>query len=443
MSESKATPGPHKRIKTRHRGITYRVKADGSRTYYVYVAGRFLAVDGGEKEALAKQAELRGRRARGERAAPRPVRFQQVAEDWFESKRRLRPWTRKNYRSSLDRVLLPAFGNMKLGQITPEHVARLIRQLEQEGKAPGYIDNLLKPLGGTFKYAMRKQLVTMNPLVMLTPDDRPARMERERREWSPEDVAALLEASRRLAGKSTSRQDYSLLLETAIRTGLRLGELLGLQWRDIDLKQGVLSVRRQWTRDGTYSEPKTPAAIRQVPLASEMVTKLAEHKLASNYSSDEQPVFASATGQPLHHRNVAQRGFEAAAKEAGLLEEGQPRITFHDLRHAFASIMIECGLSSTVLARVMGHRDATTTERKYVHLFNRELITLTGAGGGELPTLTLLSSRPLRFGSVALSAGRGWCHDSVCPCLSCGCAHLAGFDAGGTAGHLAGGLCRP
>lgn len=155
-----------------------------------------------------------------------------------------------------------------------------------------------------------------------------------------------------------------LLLETAIRTGLRLGELLGLQWRDIDLKNDVLHVRRQWTRDGTYSEPKTQAAIRQVPLAPEMVKMLAEHKLASDYSGDEEPVFASSSGRPFSHRHVAQRGFEAAAK-------GQPRITFHDLRHAFASIMIERGLSSTVLAHVMGHRDATTTERKYVHLFNR------------------------------------------------------------------------
>jgi integrase len=336
----------------------------------VYAGGRFIAVDGGEKQALAKQAELRSRLARGERVAPRAVRLREAAEDWFESKRHLRPWTRKSYRSALDRILLPRFGHLKLGQITPEMLAKLIRELEQQGLSASYIEELLKPLGGTFKYAMRKQLVTMNPLALLTPDDRPKRKERARREWTPEDVNALLEASRRIAMRPTSQQDYSLLLETAIRTGLRLGELLGLQWRDLDLKQGVLHVRRQWTRDGVHSEPKTPAAIRQVPLASELVMKLAEHKLASNHSAVEQPVFASSTGRPLNHRNVAQRGFEAAAKEAGLIAEGQPRVTFHDLRHAFASIMIERGLSSTVLARVMGHRDATTTERKYIRLVN-------------------------------------------------------------------------
>jgi integrase len=372
MSTNKATPGPHKRIRTRHRGIAYRVKANGTRTYYVYAGGRFLAVDGGEKEALAKQAELRGRQARGERVAPKPVKFRQTAEEWFESKRHLRAWTKKSYRSALDRVLLPRFGHLKLGQITPGHLAKLIRELEQEGLSAAYIEELLKPLGGTFKYAMRTQLVTMNPLALLTPDDRPQRKERERFEWTPEHVNALLDASGRIAIRPTSQQDYSLLLETAIRTGLRLGELLGLQWRDLDLKQGLLHVRRQWTRDGTYSEPKTAAAIRQVPLAPEMVKKLAEHKLASDHSADDQPVFATLTGRPLNHRNVAQRGFEAAAKEAGLVGEGKPRITFHDLRHAFASIMIERGLSSTVLAHVMGHRDATTTERKYVHLFNRQ-----------------------------------------------------------------------
>jgi integrase len=61
-----------------------------------------------------------------------------------------------------------------------------------------------------------------------------------------------------------------------------------------------------------------------------------------------------------------------AGSSNAALAEGQPRITFHDLRHAFASVMIERGLSSTVLAHVMGHRDATTTERMYIHLFNRQ-----------------------------------------------------------------------
>jgi integrase len=372
VSKSKASAGPFKRHKTRHRGITYRLRADGGRSYYVYAAGRHIAVDGGEKQALAKQAELRGKVARGEKPLPAAVKFREVAGRWLESKRKLRPWTRKNYKAALDNVLLPRFGHLKLAQITPERIAKLIRDLEAVGLAGTYIENLLKPLCGTFKYAMSKQLIGFNPMALLTEDERPERRQRERHERCPEDVEAIIAASRELARRPTSRQDYSLLIETAIRTGLRLGELLGLQWHDLELDEGSLHVRRQWTRTGEYAPPKTQKAIRKVPLAAGMVKRLATHKLASSFSGDEAPVFASAEGGPLNHRNVAQRGFEPAAELAGLNGEGKPRVTFHDLRHAFASIMIERGLSSTVLANVMGHRDATTTERTYVHLFNRQ-----------------------------------------------------------------------
>jgi integrase len=145
-----------------------------------------------------------------------------------------------------------------------------------------------------------------------------------------------------------------------------------LQWRDIDFDGALLVVRRQWTRTGEYSEPKTAKGIRRIPLAPALVKRLAAHKLASRYSGDEDPVFASAKGKPLSHRNVAQRGFQPAAIEAGLVSADQPRLTFHDLRHAFASIMIERGVSSTVLANLMGHTTSSTTERIYIHLFNRQ-----------------------------------------------------------------------
>src|SRR5438874_764579 len=100
MSKSKASP--FKRQATRYRGISYRERSDGSRTYSVYFQGRYIAVEGGEQEALAKQAELRGRAARGEKTVtPTKATFADVAELWFASKRHLQPWTRKSYRAAL------------------------------------------------------------------------------------------------------------------------------------------------------------------------------------------------------------------------------------------------------------------------------------------------------------------------------------------------------
>ena len=82
-------------------------------------------------------------------------------------------------------------------------------------------------------------------------------------------------------------------------------------------------------------------------------------------------MFASNTGTALNARNVARRGFEPALKEAGLYT-AIPKITFHDLRHAFASLMVAQGANSIELATVMGHRDSRTTETIYIHLFDRE-----------------------------------------------------------------------
>ena len=135
----------------------------------------------------------------------------------------------------------------------------------------------------------------------------------------------------------------------------------------MDLHEGVLHVRRQWTRTGEYAVPKTEAALRRIPLSDEMTKYLTALKLRSRNSKDEDPVFASKSGKPLGHRNVTGRGFEPAASRAGI--EG---VSFHSMRHAFASRMIARGISSTVLAALMGHESSAITERRYVHLFDKQ-----------------------------------------------------------------------
>jgi integrase len=171
--------------------------------------------------------------------------------------------------------------------------------------------------------------------------------------WSDAEIEALIHAAEQL--------------RTALFIGLRLGEQLGLQWQDVDLHEGVLHVRRQHTRLGQYAAPKTKAAVRRIPLSEEMTRELAALKLRSRHSAHGDPVFAARNGKPLKHRNATRRAFEAAAKKAGI--DG---VTFHSMRHAFASRMIDRGISSTVLAALMGHESSTITERRYVHLFDRQ-----------------------------------------------------------------------
>jgi integrase len=140
-----------------------------------------------------------------------------------------------------------------------------------------------------------------------------------------------------------------------------------LQWQDVDLHEGVLYVRRQWTRMGVYGPTKTPAGVRRLPLSADMIKFLTAHKLRGEYSKDDDPVFASRKGTPLGHRNVTGRGFEPAATLAGI-----KGVTFHDMRDAFASRMIARGIQLVALSKLMGHEDARITLSRYAHLYDRE-----------------------------------------------------------------------
>ncbi len=368
MAAPKGNGDPFRRHPTRHRGIVYRLRDGGKRTYYCYASGHYIAAGGTEKEALAKQAELRGKAARGERViVATKASFAEVAERWLADKRRLRRRTRENYRGSLDNVLIPRFGKMKIGAVTVDHIAKLVHDLEKSGAKPSTINNHLLPLQGTFKFAMRRALIGSNPCSLLTSDDRPAPREKvEAHVWSDAEITALIESAEHVAKQPESRYDYSPLIRTALFTGLRQGELLGLQWGDVDMVESELRVERQWGRAGEYGPPKTPSSVRRVPLSAEMTKYLAALKLRSKFSGNGDPVFASRTGTPLSHRNVTKRGFAPAAKLAEL------EVSIHDTRHAFASRMISRGIDVVTLSGLLGHRNPRVTLEVYSHLYDRQ-----------------------------------------------------------------------
>ncbi|MDH4341289.1 MAG: hypothetical protein OEW52_11410 [Thermoleophilia bacterium] len=199
---------PYKRHKTRHRGISYRLRSNGTRKYYVYANGTHSPVDGGEAEALALQAELRGRKARGEKVVPKKVLFGTLAEDWYASKSGLRQSTLRDYRADLDNEILPRFGHLKVAKVTPDEIARFVRDLSGRGLSGSRIKNILKPLQGTLKLGLRRGFIPQDPFTLLTPDERPKETPRTHHEWSPEEIDALLGASEALAKEKNAKYDY-------------------------------------------------------------------------------------------------------------------------------------------------------------------------------------------------------------------------------------------
>ncbi len=175
-----------------------------------------------------------------------------------------------------------------------------------------------------------------------------------------------------------------IVTQLAIWTGMRLGEVLGLKWEDVDFNNRTLSVKRTINRLKNYDDiaetktkividtPKTKNAIRTIPLSNIAFEGLMVHKriqdgeiefAGSSYIKDGF-IFANELGAPIEPRSY-QDIFKLIVADAGLED-----IHFHLLRHSFASNGITLGISPKIISEILGHSDITTTLNIYSHVVN-------------------------------------------------------------------------
>ena len=357
-------PKPPRRVRV-ERGIYRNPSTGGFEIQYTDKSGRlrWQSVDGGVRAArLARAEECMPRNGRDPvRSRTRPS-FIEVGEEWLELQTHLRPRTHDLYRTALRRHLAPRIGTMAIGDVDEDVIAGVIAELDVQGLSGWTIRGILVPLGRVLAYAVRRRLIADNPIGRLERRERPQVVRREMRILRSEEIDALLRAA---------TPAYRPLLATAIFTGARQSELLGLQWADVDLDGGVVHIRRQLDRSGSYTQPKTPKALREVVLMPSLGALLREHRIRSSHGGATDPVFATATGRPMYYRNVTRRGLAAAMTKAGLAREGEPRLRFHDLRHSYASLLIAQGLNIVFISRQLGHASPSMTLDVYGGLFDR------------------------------------------------------------------------
>jgi integrase len=356
------------------RGI-YR-QANGRYGVYLMVEGkpRFKAV-GGKLAAARRQRDLLSAKAqRGELPAPTRITFAELAAEWlsgFEAQvaageRGER--TLEHYRYHLDKNLLPTLGRKRLQELSTDDCAVLIASLRARGLSAKTIAGSLVPLGRVLALALRRGHIADNPLRRLEQSERPRPVRREQRVLTHEQIAALLAAS---------LPRYRLFLACALYSGMRLSELLGLTWAEVDFEAGLIHVRYQLSR-ARVDKParrvalKTKAGRRDVPLLPQLAVLLKRAKLSSPFSSERDFVFATSLGTPLSARNVERRGLGRAADRAGLNSEGEPRLRVHDLRHTFAShLIVDLRLDVAQVGRILGHARPSVTLDTYTHLFDQ------------------------------------------------------------------------
>ena len=273
-----------------------------------------------------------------------------------------KPSTALSYRKVIDKHLLPIFGERRLHEVSRADIKRLIADLVSQGRKKRTIHNILTPLKEAYQHAIDDGLVTANPVAHMgrlvsTRESAGAHID----PLTANEVRHLLR---------TTEQRYPLLyplLLCAVRTGMRQGELIGLQWDDVDFHGGFLEVRRAIVRR-QVTTTKTHK-IRRVDMSPQLLQTLTALKetrqLDATLKGEPMPewVFLSQTGQRVND-DLLRTAFRACLAAAELR-----RIRFHDLRHTYASLMIQQGAKPKYIQEQLGHGSISITLDIYSHLF--------------------------------------------------------------------------
>ncbi|MFZ0217040.1 MAG: tyrosine-type recombinase/integrase, partial [Candidatus Dormiibacterota bacterium] len=263
---------------------------------------------------------------------------------YVEHDRAVKPSTLTDYRHTANRIARD-LGEMRLEDVTTEQLERWRATLTSSNRT---VAKHLVILHGVFRRAMKVWGLTANPAAMV---ERPRyRVSDDLDAFSPEEVLALVRGA-------ASGRDAAMYL-TAAFTGLRMGELLALQWRDIDYGGETIRVRRSYNVHGGVGSPKS-GKVRSVPMVPDVAHRLATLAGREFFTEPEDLVFANELGTFQDASSIRIR-YRAALTRAGL----RP-LRFHDLRHTFGTLAVRRAEVPAVQAW-MGHSDIQTTMR-YVH----------------------------------------------------------------------------
>lgn len=260
-----------------------------------------------------------------------------------------KPSTSRGYRRELRGRVVEAFGGSRLGELTLPDVQRWADGLAASALAPATVRNVVTSLRALYGWALPRGMAIVNPtLGVRLPTGGTAR----------DRIASPAEAARLIASlRPTDRAALGL----ALYAGLRLGELLALDWCAIDTGAHTIQVRRSWDHGAReYVAPKSKAGTRTVPILGRLGLLLADHRVLTNQTGAL--LFAGRSGQPASHNALRDR-MRSAWRVSGLVPLG-----LHEARHTYASLMIAAGVNAKALSTYMGHANIAITFDRYGHL---------------------------------------------------------------------------
>ncbi|GER86527.1 site-specific integrase [Dictyobacter vulcani] len=309
---------------------------------------------------------------------------------WLEdiAQPRIRERTYLRYQGLVEQHIIPMIGTIKLQKLMPQQLQQLYNEKRREGYAPQTIKHIHRVLHRAFHDALRWNLIERNVCDAV---DAPRVPKYEAQVLNHVEACTFLQAAQ--------GDPYEAIYVLALTTGMRQGELLGLQWKDLSLNGDRLQIRRTIGRIGKQGfiigEPKSAKSRRNIYLTEMAIKALKKHRerqqeqqrLAGPAWDDQghRWIFCNQIGRPIEVGNIIRRSFKPLLKKAGV-----PEIRFHDLRHSTATLLLSMNIHPKIVQEMLGHSSIHHTMDTYSHVLpslQKEAVTqLNSLFSTQMPT---------------------------------------------------------
>jgi len=324
----------------------------------------FKTIGPNKKDAERELEETMRQVNQGTYSELKEISFEEFAQKWINdyASVHVKPSTLRNYRDAVRCHFNPAFGRMPLVLIHETDIRGFISRTIKSRK-PKTVNNFIVMLKTMFKHAKRWGYLRENPAwdIEHIRDDH-----KEMDFLTPEEVRELLKHA---------DEPCRTVIQLAAMTGMRRGEIFGLQWGDIDWHKNMICVRRNlfWhvKRElasdykgplWCFLSPKTKRSCRTIVMSPELKKMLEIHRITAPIGRDDL-VFCNKQGNPVDPANFVAREFDPALTRAGLR-----KIRFHDLRHTYATFLIAQNENIKFIQSQLGHASIQTTIDRYGHV---------------------------------------------------------------------------
>jgi integrase len=286
--------------------------------------------------------------------------FSEVAREWIEHKKlKLRETTWEVYEGHV-RNHFQDLDRLKINRVTIATVEKFITDRQIQRMNIGTLRKILVTLGQILSYAVRHKYLENNPL---------REAERPKPQALFQDGEPVEYGSMKILPPSlitgfleqVEEPKYRTLFMLAVFSGARQGELLGLKWSDVDWENSQIHIQRTFN-NGRLFTPKTHSSKRKIDLGPTVIKKLKKWRLACPKNNLDL-IFPNEAGNHINNKNMLRRHYRPALKAAGF-----PPLRFHDLRHTYASLLIEQGENIKYIQAQLGHSSPTVTLNVYAHL---------------------------------------------------------------------------